>query len=159
MPFFFPPSFILLLSQVLTGGPPFGKSSDAGVVKKVMDGTRPERPTAGFSDKLWNLLQLGWSEEYENRESKRPSIALILGQLQRDSSSWFSSAKVAFPSVDSKRPSVCKCFVFSRPSVNESQCHLVYREQQTHRQENQQNGDQAYSRRPRTPRSARRSRP
>jgi len=68
-----------------------------------MDGVRPERPNSGFSDGLWNLLQLSWSEEHENRESPRPSITLILEQLQTDSSSWFSTPKLAFPSVESKQ--------------------------------------------------------
>ena len=70
-------------------------------MKKVMDGVRPERPSTGFSDGLWNLLQLSWSEEYESRGSKRPSIGLILEQLQKDSSGWFT-AKFAFPKIESK---------------------------------------------------------
>ena len=89
--------------QVLTGLPPFGKSPDGSVAKKVVGGARPEIPNPGFYAGLWNLLQLSWSEEYENQESKRPSIALVLEQLQRDSSSWFSAPRVSFPSVASKR--------------------------------------------------------
>jgi len=93
--------------QVLTGHPPFARASDPSVVKKVIDGVRPERPSAGFTDGLWNLLQLSWSEEYESRESRRPSIGLILEQLQKDSS-WFYTAKVPFPTVEQKRPSYSK---------------------------------------------------
>jgi len=89
--------------QVLTGKPPFGRTSDGGVVKKVHDGVRPERPNAEFSDGLWNLLQLSWSEEHESRESKRPAVGLILDQLQKDSSRWFSVSKISFPTVESKR--------------------------------------------------------
>lgn len=77
-------------------------------MKKVIDGARPERPNAGFSDGLWNLLQLSWSEEYESQGSKRPSIGLIREQLQKDSSGWFSSSKVAFPTLESKRLSFGK---------------------------------------------------
>jgi len=93
----------MTILEVLAGRSPFGKSSDSNVLMKVMDGVRPERPDTGFSDGLWSLLQLGWSEEYEDRESKRPSIASILGQLQKDSSNWFS--KIPFPSADPKRES------------------------------------------------------
>lgn len=70
-------------------------------MKKVIDGVRPERPNTGFSDGLWNLLQLSWSEEYESRGSKRPPIGLILEQLQKDSSGWFST-KLPFPTIESK---------------------------------------------------------
>lgn len=93
----------MTILEVLTGRPPFGRSSDGRVVRKVMDGVRPERPNSGFSDELWNLLQLSWSEKHENRESPRPSITLILEQLQTDSSSWFSTPRLAFPSVESKQ--------------------------------------------------------
>lgn len=82
----------------------------------MLDGIRPERPNIGLTDGLWNLLQLGWSEEYENRKSKRPSIALILEQLQKDSSTWFSNAKLPFPSVDSKRSPFSQLFlIFIHP--------------------------------------------
>jgi len=99
-------------------------------VKKVIDGVRPERPKAGLSDGLWNLLQHSWSEEYESRESKRPSIALILERLQKDSSSWFYSAKFPFPTVDSKRLSFSKWIFTGRSSVRERVLmHLLRREQ------------------------------
>lgn len=77
----------------------------------MVDGVRPERPNAGFSDGLWALLQLSWSEEHEGRESKRPSIGLVLEQLQKDSSGWFS-AKLPFPTVESKLLSFSK-WIFS----------------------------------------------
>jgi len=93
----------MTILEVLTGLPPFGKSPDGSVAKKVVGGARPEIPNPGFYAGLWNLLQLSWSEEYENQESKRPSIALVLEQLQRDSSGWFSAPRVPFPSVASKR--------------------------------------------------------
>ena len=90
--------------QILTGRHPFGRASDGSIVRKVIDGIRPERPKTGFGDGLWNLLQLSWSEQYESQESKRPSISLILEQLQKDSSDWFS-ARLPFPTVESKRSS------------------------------------------------------
>ncbi|KAF9781192.1 kinase-like domain-containing protein, partial [Thelephora terrestris] len=96
----------MTILEVLTGEPPFGKSSDGSVAKKVLAKVRPEKPHAGFSGGLWDLLQLSWSEEYEHLESKRPPISLILTQLQKDSSSWFSAPRLAFPSIDSKRSSL-----------------------------------------------------
>jgi len=86
----------------------------------VIDGVRPERPATGFTDGLWKLLELSWSEEYENRESKRPSIGLILEQLQKDSS-WFYTARVPFPTVEQKRSSFSKWISpATHPSVDES---------------------------------------
>ena len=90
-------------------------------MKKVIDGIRPERPSTGFSDGLWDLLQLSWLEEYENRESKRPAIALILERLQKDSSGWFSTGKLPFPTVESKRfPFSEWILLVAHPSVYES---------------------------------------
>ena len=90
-------------------------------MKKVIDGARPERPDTGFSDGLWKLLQLSWSEEYANQGSKRPPIGLILEQLQKDSSAWFSSNKLPFPTVESKRLSFSKHMSVVRSPVCERQ--------------------------------------
>lgn len=89
-------------------------------MKKVIDGVRPERPNTGFSDGLWNILQLSWWEEYEGRRSKRPSIGLILDQLQKDSSGWFST-RLAFPTIKSKRStmSISKWIFIGCSSIRE----------------------------------------
>lgn len=113
--------------QILTGRPPFARASDASVVKKVIDGARPERPSTGFNDRLWNLLQLSWSEEYENRGSKRPSIGLILKQLQKDSSDWFRTARFPFPTAGSDRSS-SKCILFCPPIRERVLTHSLRRE-------------------------------
>ena len=103
--------------QVLTGRQPFGRTSDGGVVKKVIDGARPERPNSGFSDGLWNLLQLSCSEEHESQESKRPSIVFIMEQLQKDSSSWF--AMFPFPTTAPKRWPFSKLMLIGRSSIRD----------------------------------------
>lgn len=78
-------------------------------MKKVMDGVRPDRPGTVFTDGLWNLVQLSWSEENEqSQESKRPSVGSILERLQKDSSNWFYTARFHFPTVDSKLLSFSK---------------------------------------------------
>lgn len=104
--------------QILTGRQPFGRASDGTIVRKVTEGVRPERPKSGFSDGLWSLLQLSWSEEYESRESKRPPMDLILDQLQKDSSGWFS-ARLPFPTVESKRSSFSEWISVIYPFVRE----------------------------------------
>jgi len=96
-------AFGMTILEILTGRPPFDRTPDAGVVKDVIDMVRPERPSAGFTNGLWDLLQLSWSEEYEGRESRRPTLGSILEQLQKDSSVWFSTVRLPFPTVESKR--------------------------------------------------------
>ena len=77
--------------QVATGRKPFDHiNADAIVIQKVLGGTRPDRPTAGFSDALWALLIQTWSEVFESSESQslRPDITDIIEQLQEEVRTW-----------------------------------------------------------------------
>jgi len=55
---------------------------------KVMRGEKPERPPAGFSDALWNLLLTAWDAEYRSQPPKRPSIRTISNQMKEDAIVW-----------------------------------------------------------------------
>jgi len=55
---------------------------------KVMRGEKPDRPPAGFSDALWNLLLAAWDAEYRSQPPKRPSIRTISNQMKEDSNNW-----------------------------------------------------------------------
>jgi serine/threonine protein kinase len=77
--------------QVITGQRPFEHAKkDDVVVRKVLTGARPDRPTVGFSNALWKLLTETWLEEFESSDSPsaRPNITYILGQLQGEERSW-----------------------------------------------------------------------
>jgi len=58
------------------------------VMLKVMRGEKPDRPPAGFSDGLWNLLLAAWDAEHGSQPPKRPSIRRISNQMKEDASNW-----------------------------------------------------------------------
>lgn len=79
----------MVIYEVLTGRAPFASlSKDYIIMRKVIEGERPERPTgaigARFPDDLWGMLGLCWETRVENR----PSTATILNCLEQVSSSW-----------------------------------------------------------------------
>ena len=57
-------------------------------MRMVLEGKRPERPTAQegarFTDGLWQMLTLCWKSQRQNV----PSIEAILEFLEKGSSSW-----------------------------------------------------------------------
>jgi len=66
-----------------SGQAPFAPFKDFIVMRKVIEGERPERPEgvegAWFTDDLWATLNLCWATEPENRLS----IEAVLGCLER----------------------------------------------------------------------------
>lgn len=65
--------------QIFSGKPPFYElPRDPVVIRRVLQGVRPERPpasdTLGLSDKLWNLLEHCWHVQPQ----ERPSMELIM---------------------------------------------------------------------------------
>ena len=58
---------------------------------KVVQGDRPERPSSGFSDTLWELLVKTWDTEDGPKSQKRPSVSIVRGRLQEDVSEWGKS--------------------------------------------------------------------
>jgi len=55
---------------------------------EVMRGKKPDRPSSGFSDALWNLLLAAWDAEHRSQPSKRPFIQSVTNQLQEDVNEW-----------------------------------------------------------------------
>ena len=51
---------------------------------KVMNGGRPERPSSGFTGRLWDLLTETWLEQYVDQPQKRPPVSTILNRLKED---------------------------------------------------------------------------
>ena len=75
----------MVILEVLGGEPPFARDKDLVVMRKVIDGERPERPeVAWFTDDLWAILEQCWSP----RPSDRPSVETILECLARISKTW-----------------------------------------------------------------------
>jgi len=75
----------MVIYEVLTGQAPFAPFRDFIVMRKVIDGDRPERPEgAWFTDDLWKMLNLCWTME----PGDRPSIEAVLECLERVSLAW-----------------------------------------------------------------------
>jgi hypothetical protein len=68
--------------EVITGHLPFfNTAGDGKVVLDVINGKRPERPSASFPpDDIWTLIQSCWVEDVDSR----PGISSILSQLLAD---------------------------------------------------------------------------
>jgi len=76
---------------------------------EVMRGKKPDRPTLGFSDALWNLLLAAWDAEHGSQPSKRPPIQSITNQLREDVDEWDQLIVLQTPEQgdESCKPSAC----------------------------------------------------
>ena len=68
----------MVILEVLTGSPPFGRDRDFIVMQKVIGGVRPERPEGVlFTNQLWKTLEQCWLP----RPKDRPTARAILDCL------------------------------------------------------------------------------
>jgi len=78
----------MVVLEVLTGEVPFARYTSLTVMRKVVDGERPERPqgpeATWFTDDLWGTLEQCWSPQPKTR----PTIEAVLECLQRGSVFW-----------------------------------------------------------------------
>ena len=78
----------MVIYEVLSGQAPFAPFKDFIVMRKVIDGERPEIPEGSeriwFTDDLWRVLGLCWDAKSESR----PSIRAVLECLERVSGAW-----------------------------------------------------------------------
>ena len=83
-----PKSSSLTRLQVLTGLRPFHRKFPLTVVPAILKGERPTRPLdaefLGFSDTLWELVELCWSESM----STRPTAQRLFDYLSPASIAW-----------------------------------------------------------------------
>jgi serine/threonine protein kinase len=74
--------------EVLSGKAPFAASMDFIVMRKVIEGERPERPEGvqglWFTDDLWGILNQCWAALPKGR----PSIEAVLECLEQVSKGW-----------------------------------------------------------------------
>ena len=76
----------------MTGSPPFNNIiRKETVIYKVIQGDRPDRPSPGFSDTLWELLVKTWDTEDGPDSRRRPSTSIVRERLQEDLSEWGKS--------------------------------------------------------------------
>jgi len=90
----------MVIYEVLSGQAPFAPFKDFIVMRKVIDGERPELPEgaerAWFTGDLWQILVLCW----EAQPGSRPSIAAVRGCLERASRTWKPPARSADEDVE-----------------------------------------------------------
>jgi serine/threonine protein kinase len=68
----------MVILEVLSEEPPFARDKDFIVMRKVIEGERPERPEgAGFTDGLWRMLEQCWLPSPKNR----PTVEAVLESL------------------------------------------------------------------------------
>lgn len=76
-----------VILEVLTGQHPFTPYNES-IVKKILDGERPEKPrgpeAVWFTDDLWGMLEQCWSLQ----PRVRPTAETILEHLERGSKAW-----------------------------------------------------------------------
>jgi len=86
----------MVIYEVLSGEFPFASYREYVVMRKVIEGERPERPQGAegewFTDYLWHTLQLCWAQEPKGR----PTIEAILECLGPVPEGW----KPSFPGTD-----------------------------------------------------------
>jgi len=74
--------------EVLSGKTPFAASANFVVMRKIIDGERPERPEGvqglWFTDDLWEILNRCW----EALSKSRPSIGAVFECLEQVSKGW-----------------------------------------------------------------------
>ena len=78
-------AFGMVVYEVLSGQAPFAQFKDFIVMRKVIDGERPERPRGmqgtWFTDELWEMVKLCWAHE----SNARPSLDTVF-QCLKDAS-------------------------------------------------------------------------
>ena len=78
----------MVIYEVLSGQVPFAQSKEFIVMRKVIEGERPERPEGAegvwFTDDLWDTLVQCWATQPGNR----PGIEGVLECLGRVSNGW-----------------------------------------------------------------------
>ena len=75
--------------QVITGCVPFASTPrNETVMLKVVKGDRPDRPSSGLSDALWDLLATTWVEQYAHKPRERSSASTVLTRLEECVDDW-----------------------------------------------------------------------
>ena len=89
--------FFVYPLQVLTGLKPFHDMPHLTFIPPVLRGARPDKPlhagALGFSDALWELLELCWSRT----RSSRPTAGELLDYLSSASPDWVPPAEYPVP--------------------------------------------------------------
>jgi len=82
----------MTILEVITGCPPFAHViRSETVIYKVMEGVRPDRPSSGFPDTLWELLVATWVVIDAQVPEGRPPASTVLDRLKEHVDDWGKS--------------------------------------------------------------------
>ena len=78
----------MVILEVLTGRAPFPCCNNMVVMRKIVEGERPDRPqgpeSVWFTDDLWGMLEWCWSPQ----PKLRPTVQSVLEHLEQGSATW-----------------------------------------------------------------------
>ena len=78
----------MVILEVLTGQAPFPRCNYLVVMRKIVEGERPDRPDGPegvwFTDVLWGVLKQCWSP----KPKLRPTVESVLELLKQGSATW-----------------------------------------------------------------------
>lgn len=90
--------------QVLTGETPFSSLPEAEVIESVVDGLRPPKPedalAIGFSNSLWDFVQLCWDSD----RTQRPTAAEVVKHLHEAAVDWRAPVPAISPGSGKNEP-------------------------------------------------------
>jgi len=95
-------AFAMVVMEIFTGNAPFEDfRNEPSVIVKVMQGGRPVRPershALGLSDQLWELVQMCWRQD----RNQRPTISSVLDTLE---AILDNDPQISMPPVESHSP-------------------------------------------------------
>ena len=72
----------MVVYEILSGSTPFFTDNSFAILRRVLEGERPERPEGGagnlFTDSIWNVVERCWKDQPKERASAR-DVLLCLG--------------------------------------------------------------------------------
>ncbi|KAJ7145906.1 kinase-like domain-containing protein [Mycena epipterygia] len=98
--------------ELYTGQPPFSHipmdASDYAIVRCVMDGERPERPTEEplMTDRFWNCVTTYWGQNYTIRPSAEVIVSDMTGVAVESSGPSDEMVSDPTPSLSQKAPTM-----------------------------------------------------
>ena len=106
----------MVVLEVLSGRAPFMACRDAIVMRKVTEGTHPERPEeAWFTDEVWRTLERFWTPE----PLSRPRVKVMFQCLEAASPSWTTLSHLVSSTANSSVGELIKQDSVVTPNVSQ----------------------------------------
>ena len=96
----------MVMYEVLSGQIPFTKENGPAVIRKVLEGKRPERPPTLFTGGLWEMLELCWKHRPQDRPSLKTLLQFLEGGMQASRSPSVSATNEGVAADDLPDPTV-----------------------------------------------------